>query len=243
MKKKLLVMMLTVVLLLVACGNADNKDTEANTQQTEAESTTGTLEADTEEEKTTEVVNTEVESETSTQTESETSQPSEEPSEPQYTYTDLSKTMYAKSSVNVRILPSTDGEKLGGLSKGQEVSVSGQCNETGWYRISYNGGVGYVSSSYLVDEKPVEETPQPSEPSQPSEPEECPYTLYEVEDNWTSISWYYLNGDPYSSEFGRQQMMMFIQRHNITSGQCSDEWTGYFVNGMEVVKTTVSLLE
>ena len=171
MKKKLLMMMLTVVILLVGCGNADNKDTEANTQQTESQSTseTETLEADTEEETTTEAINIEVESETSTQTESETPQPSEEPSEPQYTYTDLNKTMYAKSSVNVRSLPSTDGEKLGGLSKGQEVSVTGQCNETGWYRINYNGGTGYVSSSYLVDAKPVGETPtQPSEPSQPS---------------------------------------------------------------------------
>lgn len=188
MKKKLLMMMLAVMLLLVACGNTDNKDTEANTQQTESPSTseTETLEADTEEETTTEVVNTEVESEAPTQTESEAPQPSEEPSEPEtptYTYTDLNKTMYAKSSVNVRSLPSTDGEKLGGLSKGQEVSVSGQCNETGWYRISYNGGVGYVSSNYLVDEKPVEETPtQPSEPSQPSEPEECPVTLNTIID-------------------------------------------------------------
>ena len=38
--------------LLVGCSNADNKNTEANTQQTETESTTGTLEADTEEETT-----------------------------------------------------------------------------------------------------------------------------------------------------------------------------------------------
>ena len=158
MKKKLLMMMLAVMLLLVACGNADSKDTEANTQQTESQSTseTETLEADTEEETTTEAINTEVENETSTQTESETSQPSEEPSEPQYTYTDLNKTMYAKSSVNVRSLPSTDGQKLGGLSKGQEVSVTGQCNETGWYRIEYNGGVAYISSNYLTTTKPTE---------------------------------------------------------------------------------------
>ena len=64
----------------------------------------------------------------------------------EYTFTELNKTMYAKSTGNVRSLPSTDGDKLGELSKAQEVTVTGQCNETGWYRINYNGGTGYVSS-------------------------------------------------------------------------------------------------
>ena len=69
-----------------------------------------------------------------------------------YTYTDMSKTMYAKSAVNVRSLPSTSGTRLGSLSQNQKVTVTGQCNETGWYRISYNGGEGFVSNKYLVDE-------------------------------------------------------------------------------------------
>lgn len=72
-----------------------------------------------------------------------------------YTYVDLSKVMYAKQSVNVRDLPSASGDKLGGLSSGQEVTVTGQCNETNWYRISYNGKEGFVSNNYLVAEKPV----------------------------------------------------------------------------------------
>lgn len=70
-----------------------------------------------------------------------------------YSYTDKSATMYAKSSVNVRDLPDTNGNKVGGLSTNQEVSVTGQCNETGWYRINYNGGTAYVSNSYLGDSK------------------------------------------------------------------------------------------
>ena len=69
-----------------------------------------------------------------------------------YTYTDMSKTMYAKSAVNVRSLPSTGGTRLGSLSKNQEVAITGQCNENGWYRKSYNGGDGFVSNKYLVDE-------------------------------------------------------------------------------------------
>lgn len=82
-----------------------------------------------------------------------------QPQAPTYTYTELNKTMYAKSSVNVRDLPSTDGTKIGSLSKGQAVTVTGQCNETKWYRINLDGTVAYVSNSYLVDNKPAEETP------------------------------------------------------------------------------------
>ncbi len=49
-----------------------------------------------------------------------------------YTYIDVNKTMYAQNAVNVRDLPSTSGNKLGALRKNQEVTVTGQCNETGW---------------------------------------------------------------------------------------------------------------
>lgn len=76
----------------------------------------------------------------------------EEPASP-YSYTELSQTMYAQSTVNVRDLPEQTGAKLGSLSTNQEVTVIGQCNETGWYRISYNGGEGFVSNSYLGSEK------------------------------------------------------------------------------------------
>ena len=60
--------------------------------------------------------------------------------------------MYAIQTVNVRNLPSTDGEKVGNLSTNQEVTVIGQCNETGWYRIEYNGETAYVSNNYLSAE-------------------------------------------------------------------------------------------
>ena len=85
-----------------------------------------------------------------------TTEPAIEPTtgpQPQYTYTDMNATMYAKSSVNVRSLPSADGERLGSLSTNQEVTVTGQCNETGWYRIEFNGSVAYVSNNYLSDTK------------------------------------------------------------------------------------------
>ena len=72
-----------------------------------------------------------------------------------YSYTYMDATMYAQQTVNVRSLPSTDGEMLGGLSTNDEVKVTGQCAETSWYRIEYNGQVGYVSNNYLGNDKVV----------------------------------------------------------------------------------------
>lgn len=78
--------------------------------------------------------------------------PATEPASP-YTYTDMSATMYAQQTVNVRDLPDTKGNKLGGLSTNDEITITGQCNETGWYRFEYNGGVAYVSDKYVGENK------------------------------------------------------------------------------------------
>ena len=88
-----------------------------------------------------------------TEAEGEAEETPEQTAEPEYTYTDMSATMYATQTVNVRTLPSTDGEKVGALSTNQEVNITGQCNETGWFRFEYNGQVAYVSNSYISDTK------------------------------------------------------------------------------------------
>jgi len=73
-----------------------------------------------------------------------------------YTFNEMATTMWATTNVNVRDLPSTDGKKLGALSKNEKVIVSGKCNETGWYRISSDDfPVAYVSGKYLTTEEPV----------------------------------------------------------------------------------------
>lgn len=77
-----------------------------------------------------------------------------------YTYTDMDKTMYAQSTVNVRSLPNTDGEKLGGLSQNDEIKITGQCNETSWYRFELNGQTAYVSDKYVGTDKVVVEQPK-----------------------------------------------------------------------------------
>lgn len=68
---------------------------------------------------------------------------------PVYTYTDMSSVMYATQSVNVRDLPGTEGQIIGQLTTSQEVQITGQCNESGWYRLAYNGQTAYVSDHYI----------------------------------------------------------------------------------------------
>ena len=146
MKKRLVAAMFAVMMIsLVGCGKASEP---MPIEATEVVEESETVEETTE----TEAV---VEEATETEAPAEepvTEAPAEEPSSP-YSYTELSQTMYAQSTVNVRDLPEQSGAKLGSLSTNQEVTVLGQCNETGWYKISYNGGEAYVSDSYLGTEK------------------------------------------------------------------------------------------
>lgn len=126
--------------VFTGCGSKET-DSVQETEQVEA-----VLETETEEPETEEF-------ETETEEETEELLPEEtEMEEPEFTVTDMSATKYAKSSVNVRKGPSSDYEKLGGLSGGQKVTVTGQA-DTGWYRIEYDGAEGYVSDKYLIDQK------------------------------------------------------------------------------------------
>lgn len=167
MKKRGLFIFLGVVLIIslfAGCGNNNVSDSEQqlDTQQSELESGAG-LEFSTE-------ANTEIGTEVGLEVETETEVVNSETNSEQvltdvqtqapgvkYTYKDMNTTMFAKSGVNVRDLPSTEGNKLGRLSEGQEVKVTGQCNETSWYRIEYNGSVGYVGNNYLLVDAPEEE--------------------------------------------------------------------------------------
>lgn len=156
MKKKLTILTLITLLAIgtaFGCGKKETatKDTAKKTESTtKATTATKAAEAATTTAETTTAVAT---TESITQAQEQTQEVAATKAEPAYTYTDLSATKYAKSSVNVRDLPGTNGNKVGSLSTNQEVSVTGQCNETGWYRINLNGTTAYVSNNYLVDEK------------------------------------------------------------------------------------------
>ena len=66
-----------------------------------------------------------------------------------FTFKIMDEVMFTTANLNVRSLPNTDGSKIGMFHKGAEVQVSGQCEETGWYRVDYDGQIGYVSNEYM----------------------------------------------------------------------------------------------
>lgn len=70
-----------------------------------------------------------------------------------FTVEAMTATMYTTMSLNVRVGPSTEYDKIGSLSEGKEVAVTGKAS-TGWYRISFKGGDGYVSGKYLTENRP-----------------------------------------------------------------------------------------
>lgn len=205
MKRKTVSILLAMAIissLVVGCGKK-----EADTIATEKVKATEVIE--TESTETTEAIETE-NTETTEVAETETQEQTETAEQSPYSYTDMSATMYAQRTVNVRDLPDTSGNKLGGLSTNDEVSVTGKCNETGWYRISYNGSEAFVSNNYLGENKVEvkQATQSASEQSadsqqstagqeataQPSEElPSNPYTLNTlVEDTGSSVSYYYL---------------------------------------------------
>jgi len=65
-------------------------------------------------------------------------------------------TVTARSGLNVRDAPGTNGEKLGTLSQGTSVTVSEIKN--GWASITYEGQAAYVCASYLKQTDTVENT-------------------------------------------------------------------------------------
>ena len=165
---KTVVAILCAALMLTACGSKETANTETTsvttTETTSVESTETTVA-----EPTVEPAETPTESETaSTETApaespAPTVEPTAEPVESTavstgYTYSELNQTMYAKSAVNVRDLPSTDGKKIGSLKASQEIAVTGKCDQTGWYRFDWNNTTGYVSDKYIVSEKPAVNT-------------------------------------------------------------------------------------
>ena len=153
---------LCAALMLTACGSKETTSNE--TASTETTSATATEATSVE---STEMTTTEAAVEP---TEAPTETPAESPApavettaapvdstavSTGYTYSELSQTMYAKSAVNIRDLPSTDGKKIGSLKASQEITVTGKCDQTGWYRFDGNNTTGYVSDKYIVSEKPA----------------------------------------------------------------------------------------
>lgn len=157
--------------------------------------------------------------------------------EPEFTFTEVSKTLYAIQSVNVRSGPSTDFDKIGGLTTNQEIQVISRCNETGWYKFIWtDGSEAYVSDKYLSDskvEKPAaSETPSNGGNSTAgtgsTASNACPYALWQPVDNWDTISWYVTQPDPnWESEHRATQKWMIDTLRERFSGNIPAGGTGY----------------
>ena len=155
--------------------------------------------------------------------------------------------MYAQKTVNMRNMPNADSEKLGGLSTNDEVKVTGQCVETSWYRIEYNGGVAYVSNSYLGNDKVVVEQSKTEQTQNTSS--EFPYELYTLYDNGTFFYYYTPYGDgvnkpshwySMADTCGAQNITRFTDYNTFMSTIKSMgyvEWnnSGYTLNGEKVM--------
>lgn len=157
---------LCAALMLTACGSKETTSNETASTETTSATATEATEMTTTEAAVAEPTVEPTEAPTET-TPAESPAPAVEPTAAHvettavstgYTYSELNQTMYAKSAVNVRDLPSTDGKKIGSLKASQEITVTGKCDQTGWYRFDWNNTTGYVSDRYIVSEKPAVNT-------------------------------------------------------------------------------------
>lgn len=72
------------------------------------------------------------------------------------TFTGGNATVYAKETVSIRKSWSTTSDRLGTLEKGKSITRTG-VSSNGWTRVSFNGGVAYISSQYLTTTKPKDD--------------------------------------------------------------------------------------
>lgn len=58
---------------------------------------------------------------------------------------------YTTATLNIRSNPSTSSSRIGSIAQGKQVTCLGSSN--GWYKVNYNGIVGWVSGQYLSSNK------------------------------------------------------------------------------------------
>ena len=131
MKKQVrfIAMLLSMMLVFTGCGPVDSEKNTENNKNSQSE----------------------MQSELQSEMQSEQHEDTEEidsSTEDVQENTETETKLYAQTNVNVRSLPSTSGEKLGVLSKNQEVIALGESVD-GWQKIRYNDGIAYVSAQYL----------------------------------------------------------------------------------------------
>ncbi len=67
----------------------------------------------------------------------------------------VNKTMYVTGNpVNIRASYSIDSKKLGSMTYGSEIKVTGYNKDVGFYKVTYNSSEAYIMAQYLSDTKP-----------------------------------------------------------------------------------------
>lgn len=150
MYKKRMILAILTMFIFAGCGIVDvgENSTEGtrNNTVTEQEETSSD----------TEIVN---DSENITDTQKQ----EEEDTQDSSVLEEKEATLYAQGNVNIRSLPSTDGEKLGVLTTNQEITGLGDATD-GWQKIRYKDGIAYVSAKYLAQTKLESSGNQTTEP-------------------------------------------------------------------------------
>ena len=131
MYKKIIILAIVAMFIFSGCGlyNGDKKSTEATQNNTVTDETAK-----------------------SNDTEKLSDKDSENSTQEVAKQEEKEVTLYAQANVNVRSLPSADGEKLGMLTINQEVTGLGDA-ANGWQKIRYYEGIAYVSAQYLAQTK------------------------------------------------------------------------------------------
>lgn len=159
-------LMVLAILFVSACGRKPANNTlspeitgyEESTEEISTEDLTD--EEPTTKEQVTEAETTEEETTEEVTTEEPTT---EEPTFAPVDIKEVTETVWATTSVNVREFWDKDAKKVGGLKKGQLVTRTGIC-DNGWNRIQYKGKEAYVNGSYLTDVEPETEPPTTAPP-------------------------------------------------------------------------------
>jgi uncharacterized protein YgiM (DUF1202 family) len=159
-KNLLMLSILSIAILLSACGSSSSDISEENTEivataDTETESTETT---DTETES---IETTDTETESVATADTETEKTEVEPDETiTFDIEDLDKTMYAQKACNIRRGPSTEFDKVGSLSKNQKVHVIGTTiyNDKEWCLIESGDGTDQFVSASLLGTSKVSES-------------------------------------------------------------------------------------
>ena len=185
---------------------------ETSTVEEESTSSTETIS----QEETNSVTETET-VETESETTSDVTVTEEAKSSEEIEIIEMDAIMYATTSVNERKEPSADSEKIGSLSIGEEVHVTGQTPDGEWFRIDNSEtGDAFVSAQYLSTEKPIIEQTAPEQTTPPEqetvvyEPAPAPEDLPDVSEPDV----------PLSDE--AQDMMDKIEDHNNSGNSLLD---------------------